>query len=60
MPLKTENQRTTTTTLTDRLPLCWTCKQRKSGVFGMDGYGNPRCADCAKAAGRPIPGSEDG
>lgn len=60
MALKVERTGTTSTNLDNKPNLCYTCKQRKTGLFGIDGNGNPRCADCAKAAGRPIPGSEDG
>jgi hypothetical protein len=58
MALRVEYKGGTTTELNDKPPICFTCKTRKRGVFGVDGNGNPRCADCAKAAGRPIPGSE--
>ena len=34
--------------------LCHTCKERKHGLFTIDPYGNPQCADCAAARGRPI------
>ena len=26
--------------------LCHTCKQRKTGIFGIDPNGNPQCGDC--------------
>ena len=57
MALKVEYVGGTTTDLSDKPNQCHTCKKRKKGLFGIDANGNPRCADCAKAAGRPIPGS---
>lgn len=34
--------------------LCHTCKLRKTGLFTVDVYNNPQCADCARAQNRPI------
>jgi len=33
---------------------CMTCKQRKTGLFTIDANGKAMCADCARAANRPI------
>jgi hypothetical protein len=60
MALKVERVGSRTTTDMDNKPMqCWTCHERKTGLFGIDPNGRPRCADCAKEAGRPIPGAED-
>ena len=34
--------------------LCYTCKLRKTGLFGTDPYNKPACADCLRAMNRPI------
>jgi hypothetical protein len=59
MPLLVQREGTTTTNLTEKPQMCYTCKTRKTGLFSVDGNGNPRCADCCRAVGRPIPGSEE-
>lgn len=56
MALRTEKkgQPMTTTAMNQKPRLCHTCKERKQGLFTVDAYANPMCADCARAAKRPI------
>lgn len=44
----------TTESIKSRGRLCNTCKAKKEGMFTLDPNGNPLCADCARAMGRPI------
>jgi hypothetical protein len=47
MALKVETRGLTTTeSLTSKPTQCFTCKQRKTGVFDTDPNGDPRCPDC--------------
>lgn len=54
MALKTEQRGTTSDTIKDQPRTCWTCKQKREGLFGTDANGNPTCQGCMKALGRPI------
>ena len=57
MALKVERRggpNTTDSMAANKPALCHTCKQRKPGLFTTDVYGNPQCADCARAQNRPI------
>jgi len=53
MALRVEYKGTSTTEI-DKPMQCWTCHERKTGVFTVDAYGKPMCPDCAKKAGRAI------
>lgn len=55
MALKIEYRGTTTGTIKETLQMCFTCKIRKEGLFTIDMYGNPMCAECAEKARRPMP-----
>ena len=37
-----------------QLMMCHTCHVRKGGLFTLDVYQRAQCADCARAAGKPI------
>lgn len=54
MALKIERTGTTTDTMANKLPLCHTCRERKEGLYTVDEYMKPRCADCSRAVGKPI------
>ena len=47
------------TTTSPKLPTCFTCKEKKSGLFTRDANGSPQCADCAANQGKPLPGYAD-
>lgn len=44
----------TTSTSKDRPMTCHTCKEKKTGVFGMDSNGRPCCFDCLPEADKAI------
>jgi len=54
MALKVERVGTSTDTIAGKPPLCHTCRQRKEGLYSVDEYMKPRCADCCRVAGKPI------
>jgi hypothetical protein len=54
MALLTIYKGTNTDTAGTKPMQCWTCKDRKTGVFTVDAYGKPMCPDCAKKAGRAV------
>jgi hypothetical protein len=54
MALVKQDVKTTSETILTKGPICHVCRERKSGLYGRDVYGNPRCADCCRAANQPI------
>lgn len=54
MGLVIERVGTTTDSLKSKPRICFTCKQRKTGLFGLSPNGDPMCGDCLRAIGRPI------
>ena len=44
----------TTSEMQNKPQTCFTCKQKKEGLFTLSAQNQPMCADCARTAKRPI------